>query len=247
MPAYASGGYYVQGKNLPHLAEEVASYVSAGFRAVKIKSGRLSAREEVERLRAVREAVGDDVLIMLDLNNAWRDLPTALHYVRRFEDYDPYWIEEPFGVEDVDNHAALAAATRIPIASGEIEAGRWHFKALLDRRAVQVVQSDAGVCGGITEWRRIAALAAGYGVPVHPHWLHDLHAPLVAATPNAGYVEYFPDDCVLNFRCLLDRQLQIEEGHLLLHADPGLGFGFDDEAVAKYAVEGAHWRSVSTV
>jgi L-alanine-DL-glutamate epimerase-like enolase superfamily enzyme len=236
VPAYASGGYYLEGKTAKNLGEEVAGYVKQGFRAVKIKVGRLSPAEEEERVRAAREAIGPDVHLMMDINNAWTDLPMALLYCKRFEKYNPYWVEEPFSPDDIENHAKLASATSILIATGEIEAGRWRFKELLDKRAAEILQPDAAVCGGISEWRKIADTAASYGVTVCPHWFHDLHAHLVASAPNARYVEFFPDDQVLNFRKLLNRQLEVKNGDLVLPKGPGLGFEFDENAVAKYAL-----------
>jgi len=237
VPAYASGGYYLDGKTPKKLGQEMAGYVKAGFRAVKMKVGRLSPKEEEARVKAAREAIGPDVELMLDANNAWRDLPTAMRYVERFELYDPYWIEEPFFPDDIENHARLAKLTRVPVATGEIGTGRWHFKEILDKGAAQILQTDALVCGGVSEWRKIAATAASYGVTICPHWFHDLHAQLVAATPNASYVEYFPDDQVLNFRRLVDRQLKVEDGALVLPTSPGLGFGFDERAVSRYALK----------
>ncbi|WP_186075273.1 mandelate racemase/muconate lactonizing enzyme family protein [Burkholderia gladioli] len=234
VPAYASGGYYLEGKTPGHLGEEMAAYVEAGFRAVKMKCGRLSPREEEARVRAAREAIGPDVELMLDVNNGWTDVPQALQYLNRLEPYDPYFVEEPFSPDDIDNHARLAVATRIPVVTGEIGYGRWYHKALLEAGAAAILQTDAAVCGGISEWRRIAATAASHGVQMCPHWFHDLHAPLVAATPNARYVEFFPDDQVLNFRRLVDTQLTQRDGRVILHQTPGLGFGFDEREVAKY-------------
>ncbi|HUL91162.1 MAG TPA: mandelate racemase/muconate lactonizing enzyme family protein [Burkholderiales bacterium] len=244
VPAYASGGYYLEGKTPRKLGDEMAAYVRAGFRAVKMKVGRLSPKEEEARVRAAREAIGPEVELMLDANNAWRDLPTAMRYMERFELYDPYWIEEPFFPDDIDNHARLAKLTRVTVATGEIGTGRWHFKEILDKGAAQILQTDALVCGGISEWRKVAATAASYGVTLCPHWFHDLHAHLVAATPNARYVEFFPDDQVLNFRRLVDKQLKAEKGMLILPTTPGLGFGFDERAVARYALKdgSAAWK-----
>jgi L-alanine-DL-glutamate epimerase-like enolase superfamily enzyme len=245
VPAYASGGYYLEGKTPKDLGEELTSYVKQGFKAVKIKVGRLTPAAEEDRIRAAREAIGPDVHLMLDANNAWSDLPTALLYCKRYEKYDPYWIEEPFSPDDIENHAKLAACGAIAVATGEIEAGRWRFKEILDKRAALVVQADAAVCGGITEWRRIAQTASSYGATICPHWFHELHAHLVASAPNARYVEYFPDDQVLNFRKLLNRQIESKDGHLLLGQPPGLGFEFDEKAVAKYATSGAQpWAVV---
>ncbi|HVZ44887.1 MAG TPA: mandelate racemase/muconate lactonizing enzyme family protein [Ramlibacter sp.] len=240
VPAYASGGYYVEGKTPAHLGDEMRGYVEAGFRAVKMKVGRFSPREEEARVRAARQAVGEDVELMLDANNAWSDLPTALRYVERFEQYDPYFIEEPFSPDDIANHARLARSTRIMVATGEIEVGRWRFKELLDQGGAQILQTDAAVCGGITEWRRIAALADAYGVTICPHWFHDLHVHLVASAANSRYVEYFLDDQVLNFKRLVNRQLEFKQGNLLVPTGPGLGFEFDEQAVSRYAL-GEGW------
>jgi L-alanine-DL-glutamate epimerase-like enolase superfamily enzyme len=242
VPAYASGGYYLAGKTPKMLAQEMASYVKSGFGAVKMKVGRLTPKEEEVRIRAAREAIGPDIHLMLDANNAWSDVPTALTYMKRYEPYDPYWIEEPFGPDEIDMHARLAELTPVVVATGEIAYGRWYHKELLDKRGAEILQTDACVCGGITEWRRIAATAASYGVTVCPHWFHDVHAPLVAATPNARYVEFFTDDQVLNFRRLIDKQLAVRNGDLILHQAPGLGFRFDEKAVKKYALDkGRPW------
>ncbi|MFZ5732985.1 MAG: mandelate racemase/muconate lactonizing enzyme family protein [Pseudomonadota bacterium] len=240
--AYASGGYYLEGKTPAKLGEEVASYVAKGFSAVKIKTGRLSPREEEVRVRAAREAIGPDVELMLDCNNGWIDTVQAMQHMSRIEQYDPYFIEEPFGPDDIESHARLAKLTRIPVATAEIGYGRWYHKQLLEAGAAAILQTDAAVCGGITEWKRIAAIAAGYGVQVCPHWFHDVHAPLVAATPNARYVEFFWDDQVLNFRRLVDRQLDHRSGRVVLHQTPGLGFSFDEKQVAKYG----RWTTVAS-
>lgn len=245
VPAYCSGGYYLDGKSPADLGRELAGYVAQGFTAVKMKTGRLSPAKEEERVAAARAAIGPDVLLMLDVNNGWADLPTALEYTRRFEAYNPYFIEEPFLPDAIDLHARLAQLTPIPIATGEIEAGRWRFRELIEAGGAEILQADAAVCGGISEWRRIAAHAASSGVTVSPHWFHDLHAPLVAATPNARFVEYFPDDQVLNFRRLIDRQLERQGGHLRLHPSPGLGFDFDEAAVARYGGGASAWTVVS--
>jgi L-alanine-DL-glutamate epimerase-like enolase superfamily enzyme len=243
--AYASGGYYLEGKTPDDLAAEMSHYVSLGFKAVKMKIGRLSPREEEDRVLAVRERIGPDIALMMDANNAWKDVVEALQTVRRLEKYAPFFVEEPFSPDDIDSHAELARATPIPVATGEIEAGRWRHKELLDKKAAAILQTDAAVCGGITEWRRIAAMAAGCAIPMYPHWFHDLHAPLVAATPNARMVELFSDSQVLNFRELLDRQLDFKDGRLMLHKTPGLGFVFNEEKVRRFAIDPANvWMKI---
>jgi L-alanine-DL-glutamate epimerase-like enolase superfamily enzyme len=246
VPAYVGGGYYLPGKTPKMLAEECAGYVAQGFKAVKIKVGRVGdLKEEEARVAAVRKRIGPEIKLMLDANQAWSDLPTALRFLRRYEPYDPFWIEEPFGPDDIDNLARLAATTDIPVATGEMESGRWRFKELIEREAATILQPSACVVGGITEFRRVAATAASFGLAVWPHWFHDLHAHLVAATPNAGWVEFFPDDQVLNFRRLIDTQLVVEGGDILLPDRPGLGFDFSPDSVKRYTIE--RWRVTGTV
>jgi len=242
VPAYASGGYYLEGKSPADLGKELAGYVAQGFRAVKMKTGRLSPSEEEARIAAARDAIGPDVLLMLDANNAWADLPTAMDYMRRFEAYDPYWIEEPFSPDAIDLHARLAERTSVTVATGEIEVGRWRFRELVDSGGAEILQADAAVCGGISEWRKIAAYADCCGVTVSPHWFHDLHAPLVAATTNARFVEFFTDDQVLNFRRLINHQLELRAGRVVLRQSPGLGFAFDEQAIAR---AGGQWTRIA--
>jgi L-alanine-DL-glutamate epimerase-like enolase superfamily enzyme len=237
VPAYASGGYYLEGKTPEMLGGEMASYVASGFKAVKMKVGLLDEAEEEARIEAARDAIGPHVHLMLDANNAWKDLETALRFTRIYERFNPYWIEEPFSPDDIQNHARLAERTPIPVATGEIEAGRWRFLELLRSDSAMILQTDAAVCGGITEFRRIAATAASFSVTLCPHWFHDLHVHLVAVEPNARYVEYFPDDQVLNFRLLVDRQLKTEDGELVLPDGDGLGFDFDAEALDRFAAD----------
>ena len=233
---YAFAWFFLFADEFKQLGEEMASYVAAGFQAVKMKVGRLSPAQEEARIKAVREAIGPDVLLMLDANNAWLDLPTAMRYMERYEPYQPYWIEEPFSPDEIDLHARLARSITTTVATGEIGYGRWYHKELLDKGGAEILQTDALVCGGISEWRRIAATAASYGVTMCPHWFHDLHAHLVASTPNARYVEFFIDDQVLNFRRLIDTQLKHKGGYLSLPKTPGLGFDFDEKAVKRYAL-----------
>jgi L-alanine-DL-glutamate epimerase-like enolase superfamily enzyme len=118
---------------------------------------------------------------------------------------------------------------------------------MLDQGAAAILQTDAAVCGGVSEFRRIAATAASYGVKMCPHWFHDLNIHLVAATPNADFVEFFPDSQVLNFRRLIDRQLEIKDGGLALPEGAGLGFDFDKDAIKSFALEPWHQSGAEKV
>jgi L-alanine-DL-glutamate epimerase-like enolase superfamily enzyme len=240
VPAYASGGYYADSKGPSELADEVETYVRMGFRAVKIKVGRLSPQRDAERIAAARSAVGPGIHLFLDANNAWRDLPSAQHALALWRQYMPGWIEEPFMPDEVDLHAMLAESSDIPVATGEIENGHWGFKALLDKCPSVILQADAGVCGGITEWRRIAALAQCYGTTVAPHWLAEVHVHLVAATPNATWVEYFVDQDIANWSRCFRSALQVADGNMVLPSSPGLGIEWDESAVDRFTLDGWH-------
>lgn len=240
VPAYASGGYYLKGKTTKDLADEVKGYVDKGFKAVKIKIGLLSAKEEVLRIKTCRQAIGPNVPLLLDANNAWRDAASAIEAIRMFEEYEPGWIEEPVMPDDLEASAAVAAATQIPVAIGEIEATRWGFQEIIYRKSASILQPDAAVCGGITEWRKIASLADAHKIPVAPHWFADLHVHLVAATSNATWVEFFPDTSILNFMRLLKKSVEACDGELVLPQEPGLGIEFDEELVERYSIDG--WR-----
>ena len=238
VPAYASGGYYLEGKTPEHLADECARYVDIGFKAVKIKVGRVSAREDMERIAAVRRSIGDDVALFTDANNAWTDPTSAIRAIRLWEEYDLGWVEEPTMPDELEASAAIAAAVEPPIATGEIHQTRWDFAQIIDGGAASIIQPDAAVCGGITEFRRVAAYAATRGVTVAPHWLADLHVHLVASTPNATYVEFFTDTEVLNIMELFATKLRFEDGRLALPQEPGLGIVLDAAAVDRFSRDG---------
>ncbi|WP_439627121.1 mandelate racemase/muconate lactonizing enzyme family protein [Shinella sp.] len=237
IPTYASGGYYADGKSAHDLGDEVAGYVAAGFKAVKIKIGAAAPSVDLARVAAARAALGDDGLLLLDANNAWNNLASALKTLRPMLDYRPFLIEEPFGPDDNDNHARLAAALPVSIATGELVAGRWGHRELMERARITVLQPDVAVCGGVTEFRKIAATAASSGVAIAPHSLQDIHAHLVASTQNALFLEYFPDDAIVPVGKLFDRRLQLRGGNVDLPQQPGLGFDFDEDAVSHYQVD----------
>ena len=168
VPAYLAGGYYLEGKRLDDLAEEMRDKVALGARYIKMKIGGAPMREDVERVRVVREAVGDDIEIMVDANNAYSALE-AIKIARLLEPYHPYWFEEPIHAEDYGGLAQVRASTSIPIATGENEYTRYGFRDLIACGGVDILQPDANVLGGVTEWRHIASLASAYRLPLAPH------------------------------------------------------------------------------
>lgn len=239
VPAYASGGYYREGKGLDGLAREMGRYVELGFTAIKMKIGRLDPRDDAERVRVARETIGPKVRLAVDANNAWPDAATAIRAARMLEPYDIWWLEEPVMPDNLPASAEIAAALDVPVATGEIEATRWGFRDLMAQRAADILQPDATVVGGISEWMKIAHMAAGWDLPIAPHWVANIHVHLVAAIPNGLTVEYFlPEQDVLNFERLVREPLQVKDGMIRVPQRPGHGIEFDEEAVERFRVAG---------
>lgn len=241
VPIYASGGYYAAEDPLKDIEAEIGAYLKRGFNAVKIKVGGRPLAVDVARVRLVREMIGPEARLALDANNAWTSLIDALRAAERFAPYDPWWLEEPFLPDAAGNFAELAKRTSIPLATGELESTRWPFRQFLDERSVHVLQPDATVCGGVTEWRRIAQMAAGFDVPVAPHWAAEIHSHLVASSPNGLAVEYFtPDRDIVNFERLVANPLTPVGGSLRLSEVPGHGLMLDSDSVRRHLRKDSH-------
>jgi D-arabinonate dehydratase len=235
VPAYVSGGYYRDGQTLDDLARELAGYVERGFRAVKIRVARLPLREDVERVAAVRRAIGDDVELMVDANQGYATAAEATAAGRRFEQLGVRWLEEPVRAEDRAGSANVAASLDMAVATGETEYGRFAFRDLIAARAADILQPDATVVGGVSEWLKAAALASAHGLPVAPHYFTEVHAHLVAATPNAITVEYFfPDADIISFDELLAEPLAPRDGWIELPERPGVGLDLRPDALERY-------------
>jgi D-arabinonate dehydratase len=238
VPAYASGGYYREGKGLKGLAAEMERYMDMGFTSMKMKIGRADPRQDAERVRVARETVGPDVRLAVDANNAWSDAASAIRAARMLEKYDIWWLEEPVFPDNIPASAEVAAALDVPVATGEIEATRWGFRDLLERRAADILQPDATVAGGVTEWMKIAHMAACWDIPIAPHWMANIHVHLLAAVPNGLTVEFFVlEEDVFNFERMVREPLQPVNGTIQVPQRPGHGVELDDEAVTRYRIE----------
>ncbi len=179
------------------VADEVRGYVAAGYRTVKGRfpcgpaDGLAGMAANEAHVRTMREAAGPEIAIAVDAYMGW-DAAYARAMCRRLERYDLAWIEEPVLPDDVAGYAAVRAATAIPIAGGEHEFSRWGFARLFDAGAVDIAQPDLHRCGGFTEGRRIAALAAARGLSVINHTYSLPHVHFAMATPNCPVLEHFP-------------------------------------------------------
>ena len=158
VPTYIAGGYYEEGKGLRELAREMEDNVRMGAKAVKMKVGAVPIAEDVARVRVAREAVGPNVKLMVDANCAYRYYE-AIQLAKRIEEYDIFWFEEPVAPDDYDGHRKLAQATSIPIATGENEYTRYGFRDLIRHECAAILNADAKILGGVTEFMKVAALA----------------------------------------------------------------------------------------
>ena len=242
LPAYA-GGISLGFQPSEQLVEEARGYVSAGYRAIKLRLGD-NARADVERVRAVRAALGDEVDILTDANTAWT-VADARRVIPALAEARVGWLEEPFSALDFASYRIAASlAPSVPIAAGENHYTRWDFARLLEDEVVTVFQPDLSKTGGITEGLRIAAMASAFGISVHPHCSatglnHAATLHLLAALDNGGYFEA----CVSKYNPLRD----IFGPTFTIGADgcvepldrPGLGLVVDEKAFAEFpAIDG---------
>lgn len=230
VPVYNTDGGWLN-HSVNQLVEETREIAAAGFRGTKIKVGKEDAAEDAERIAAVREAIGPHRTLMVDANERF----TSAEAIRRAQMWEPFnlfWFEEPLPAEDLLGHAGLKAHTNIPIALGESLFTRFQFRDYIATGGVSIVQPDACRCGGITEWLKIAHLADCHNMQVSPHFVMELHLPLVAAIPNSLFVEYIP-----SLNPVLTEPLQLVDGCFVPSEEPGLGIPFDWDRLRSFRVE----------
>ena len=233
VPAYGSGinRNYTQ----EELVKQMADYVKDGFKMVKMKIGGRDYNEDLERIKLVRETIGPNVDLAVDVNNGW-SITTAIRMAQKMEKYDIYWLEEPILADEIDNLAKLADETSIPIAVGENHYTKWEFKDLMERKAVEIVQADIGKCGGVTEFIKIAAMADAYGLPICPHHTEYVDASLVAAIPNGLFHEYIHEFFDPMGQVFVD-PIKPKNGEISPSNKPGFGIEFNEEAIERLKVK----------
>ena len=243
IPVYASRLYSVE---LSELAAEAKRYKKEGYRAMKLRfgwgpsDGASGMQQNVELVRTVRQAVGDGTDVMADAYMGWT-LDYAKRMLRLLEPFNLRWLEEPVIPDDIHGYAELKSHARIPIAGGEHEFTQYGFRDLLAARAVDYIQFDTNRVGGISQARKISALAESYSVPVIPHagQMHNYH--VVMASLNSPMAEYFPivDVEVGNelFWYIFEGEPKAKDGFVDLDDNlPGLGLTVNEKALAKFEV-----------
>ncbi|HJY92532.1 MAG TPA: L-rhamnonate dehydratase [Candidatus Acidoferrum sp.] len=243
IPVYASRLYATE---LGKLAAEAKRYKDEGYRAMKLRfgwgpaDGAHGMQRNVELVRTVRESIGDDIDLMADAYMGW-NLDYAKRMLPLLEPFRLRWLEEPVIPDDVQGYTQLKSYSRIPIAGGEHEFTLYGFRDLLEARAVDYIQFDTNRVGGITQARKIAALAEAYSVPVIPHagQMHNYH--VVMASLNSPMAEYFPrvDVEVGNelFWYIFRGEPSAKGGSIDLDDNvPGLGLTIDEAGLERFEV-----------
>lgn len=238
-------------EDLEELGRRAAALATQGFRGVKQRfgygpnDGPAGMRKNLELVKTVRRAVGPDVEVMADAYMGW-DVPYAIRMIRMLEDagLELSWIEEPVIPDDIAGYAEIRKAVNTPISGGEHEFTRYGFRELIEREAVDILQPDVNRVGGMTEARKIWALASAYGLKVIPHagQVHNYH--LVMAHLNSPWAEYFPhpseggvlDDDTLFYE-LFDGEPLARNGEIRLSARPGLGVELSEERVRAFVTK----------
>jgi L-alanine-DL-glutamate epimerase-like enolase superfamily enzyme len=221
IPAYGSGGWISY--SVEELLDEVKGYAARGFSAVKIKVGKPDWREDLERLKIVREAVGKNINIMMDANQGM-NVPDALALARAAREIGIQWFEEPIDHTDYEGYNILRNQAGISLAMGEREYSTVPLRELLKRNALDIWQPDILRLGGVEAWRNSAAIAGAHNIPVLPHYYKDYDVPLLSTIANGAGVESF--DWI---DPLIDNPVQFIDGFALPHDKPGWGFTFKDE------------------
>ena len=227
--AYASSGLWLS-QSIDELVAEADVFMEQGFRAMKIRLGKPRMEEDLERVAAVRAAVGSDVELLVDANQAFTT-PYAIKIGRRLEQYDIAWFEEPVPTYNLEGHAAVAAALDMPVATGETEYNRFAMRAMLEARAADILMPDLQRIGGLSEFRRVASLASAFHVPISTHIFTEQSLAIAGSTVNCISVEH-----VSWFSPLYQEKIAIVDGKIAMPQRPGIGFTFDPQAVDRYRI-----------
>ena len=246
--AYATGLYRRKsGDPAKYLAQEAASYVADGFSAVKLKVG-FGVQQDAAMTHAVRDAIGDDIALMVDANHAY-DAVAAIRLGRMIEQFDISWFEEPVPPEDGAGYRAVKSALAIPVAGGECEFTRLGFRDLLASRAIDIIQPDTCAAGGLTECKKIADMAEAFGVRYNPHvWGTGIaiaaSLQLLAVLPSHTPTSLKALEPMLEFdrtehpirQALLTQPIEHVRGIVRVPDGPGLGIEVDRAALQRFAL-----------
>ncbi len=228
LPMYRSGSLRLSA-TIPDLQNEAQSLVKEGFKAIKMSLGSKKIADDVARVKAVRQAIGDGIELMTDCNQQLT-VSHAIRLGRQLEEFQLAWIEEPVVFSDHHGEAQIAAALDTPIASGENEFTALGMIEMMEKKSADILMPDLQRMGGPTELLKVAQLAQAANIAIAPHLFTQMSLPLAATMTNAIYVEYMPW-----FSPLYQEQLSLNsDGTVNVPTTPGWGFNFDQKAVQQF-------------
>jgi L-alanine-DL-glutamate epimerase-like enolase superfamily enzyme len=238
-PTYVMTGYYNRDLKIEQLLESrFIRWVEEGFKTIKMKVGLLTIEEDVQRVKMVRDAIGDEIELMVDANGAW-NAHQAIRFAKKIERYDPYWFEEPVRADNLKGYAEVVRSIDIPVAGGENEYLRYGFRSLIEEKAIDIVQVDPLKAGGYTEFRKISAMASSFNLPIglHCEEEYEVSMHLAASDPNTLSVEVHPDQGRNPlYKVLWEDPPKIKNGYIELPKKPGLGIELSEDAIKKYSI-----------
>jgi L-alanine-DL-glutamate epimerase-like enolase superfamily enzyme len=237
LPIISIGGYYMDGKTLADIGREMEAYRRAGVAGCKFKVGGLSPEQDAERVAAARRGAGPDFVLAVDANRGWT-AAEATRFARLVEPLAIRWFEEPcHWYDDVAMMARVRRATRIPVTAGQSEITSHAVRRLIEAGAVDLVNLDASECGGVTEWRRAAALCAVSGVEMAHHEEPQIAQQLLAGVPHGTFVECFADpDRDPIWQAMWANRPAVKDGAIEISTDPGFGLVLDEAMIRRYRV-----------
>lgn len=209
---------------MEQLARQTDRNLQHGFRAIKMKVGRDHLSEDVQRVAEMRKLLGPEFPLMVDANMRWT-VEQAIRASRAFAEYDVYWLEEPTIPDDVDGNRRVQSEGGLPVASGENLHTLYEFQKIIVGGGVSFPEPDLSNIGGVTGWLKVAHLAEAHNLPVTTHGVHDLHVHLLAAVPNASYLEAHG----FGLEAYIREPLTIEDGWAVASERPGHGVSFEWE------------------
>ena len=232
VPVYVAGGYYREGSDLGALEREFADYRQAGYAGAKLNVGGLSIRDDLDRVDAARRGLGPDLPLAVDFNGALRDARTGVAWAEALAPYRVSQLEEPFLMDDAPSWRGFRSRSRIPVAMGEDESGRWAFAELIRHDALDIVRHDATLVGGISEWIKVAGLALAHNLRLFPHWFPEIHVHLAAAYPSCLGVEVVaPESGIMDVHRLIRNTVAPNDGRAAAPTAPGLGIDWNWEVI----------------
>jgi mandelate racemase len=227
IPAYNSTGLGLMGAE--RTAAEARELLEFGFRAIKLRLGYPRLAEDVAVTRAVRRAVGDEIVVMSDYNQCL-DVPEAVRRGHALDQEGLYWIEEPVRADDLAGSAAIARALQTSVQIGENFWSSRDMHKAVAAGACDLVMPDVMKIGGITAWLRAAAIAEGAGMPISSHLFPEISAHMLSVAPTAHYLEW-----VDWAEPVVQEKLVIAQGRAILSDRPGHGMAWDETAIARFA------------